>query len=60
MFPDTDNSQTIIDCFMKAARDAGVILRPKAGLRNIAPASGGMLELTLADGGMVMADKDSA
>lgn len=35
MFPDTDSSQTIIDCFMKAARDAGVTLRKGMPLKAI-------------------------
>ena len=49
MFPDTDSSQTIIDCFMKAARDAGVILSKGMPLRSIT-ASGGGFHLTFGDG----------
>lgn len=57
MFPDTDSSQTIIDCFMKAARDAGVSLRPKTGLRDITLSSDGTFSLTLSDGSTYSADK---
>ena len=35
MFPDTDDSQTIIDCFHEAARKAGVKLTKGVGLRNL-------------------------
>jgi predicted Rossmann fold flavoprotein len=35
MFPTTDSSQTIIDCLMHSARDAGVELRPNAGVERI-------------------------
>jgi predicted flavoprotein YhiN len=35
MFPITDDSQTIIDCFQQAARQAGVKLRKECGVKNI-------------------------
>jgi predicted flavoprotein YhiN len=35
MFPTTDNSQTIIDCLMDAARRSGVVLRPNCGVDQI-------------------------
>ncbi|CAA6677913.1 MULTISPECIES: NAD(P)/FAD-dependent oxidoreductase [unclassified Lentimonas] len=35
MFPDTDDSQTIIDCFHEAARKAGVQLRKGVGLKSL-------------------------
>ena len=57
MFPDTNSSQTIIDCFMKAARDVGVTLRPKTGLRDIQRFSDEKFLLTLADGSKFVADK---
>ena len=56
MFPDTDSSQTIIDCFMKAARDAGVILRKGMPLKAIS-ASGGGFHLTFGDGSETSVDK---
>lgn len=36
MFPDTDNSQTIIDCLTQAARQSGVVVRVSAGVKSIA------------------------
>jgi len=35
MFPTTDSSQTIIDCLMQAAREAGVELRLNAGVESV-------------------------
>jgi len=49
MFPVTDNSQTIIDCLLSAARQAGVIVRTGCGVKSAlrVPTSGGFrLELT--------------
>ncbi len=57
MFPDSDSSQTVIDCFMKAACDAGVTLRPRTGLRDITPTPQGKFHLTLADNSTFPADK---
>lgn len=56
MFPDTDSSQTIIDCFMKAARDAGVILLKGMPLKTIT-ASGSGFDLTFGDGSGATVDK---
>ncbi len=33
MFPVTDTSQTIIDCLMRAAREAGVVIRTSCGVK---------------------------
>jgi len=49
MFPTTDNSQTIIDCLQKAARDAGVETKLGAIVKAMTPKDGGF-ELTLRDG----------
>ena len=48
MFPDTDDSQTIIDCFHNAARKAGVTLNKGVGLKalNQSPDGSFTLELT--------------
>jgi len=35
MFPVTDDSQTIIDCLMRAAREAGVVVRTQCGVKNV-------------------------
>ncbi len=56
MFPTTDDSQTIIDCFQKAAREAGVQLRKECGIRSISfqfP----VFSLQLSDESLVAADK---
>lgn len=56
MFPDTDSSQTIIDCFMKAARDAGVTLRTAMPLRSVTRSVKGF-HLTFGDGTAITAGK---
>lgn len=35
MFPVTDSSQTIVDCLMAAARDAGVVIRTNCGVKSV-------------------------
>jgi predicted Rossmann fold flavoprotein len=35
MFPVTDNSQTIVDCLMGAARKAGVVVRTNCGVKGV-------------------------
>lgn len=47
MFPVTDLSQTIVDCLMNAARDAGVVLRLNSGVERIGRNPGGEFELKL-------------
>jgi predicted Rossmann fold flavoprotein len=51
MFPTTDNSQTIIDCLMDAARRADVVLRPNCGVEAVdaKPEGGFRLKLTRGD-----------
>ena len=56
MFPDTDSSQTIIDCFMKAARDAGVTLRTGMPLKAITH-SENTFHLTFGDSTETTVDK---
>ena len=41
MFPTSDRSQTIIDCLTGAARDAGVEVRTRCGVRSISREEGG-------------------
>src|SRR5258706_14097101 len=50
MFPVTDSSQTIIDCLLRAAREAGVKLRLNSGVERAARMTGGGFEITLAEG----------
>ncbi len=46
MFPTTDNSQTIMDCLIDSAKQAGVEIRAEAGIESVArSASGFMLRL---------------
>ncbi|MGJ8644480.1 MAG: NAD(P)/FAD-dependent oxidoreductase [Luteolibacter sp.] len=56
MFPDTDSSQTIIDCFMKAARDAGVILHTGMAVKEITR-SENTFQLTFGDSSQTTVDK---
>jgi predicted Rossmann fold flavoprotein len=57
MFPVTDNSQTIIDCFLKAARDAGVVLKTGAAVKELHTQPDGTFSLLLGDGETVRADR---
>lgn len=57
MFPITDSSQTIIDCFMKAARDAGVVLKTGTAVKEINANPDGSFSLLLGDGETILADK---
>lgn len=45
MFPTTDNSQTIIDCFVQSAKRAGIEVKTSSNVLNLKPTTGGwMLE----------------
>jgi predicted flavoprotein YhiN len=48
MFPVTDSSQTIIDCLLGAARQAGVKLLLQCGVKNVTKRPAGCFELTFA------------
>ena len=50
MFPDTDDSQTIIDCFLESARQAGVKVRQGIGLKLAKVDADGLFSLDLSDG----------
>ncbi|MGJ8640252.1 MAG: NAD(P)/FAD-dependent oxidoreductase [Opitutaceae bacterium] len=56
MFPDTDDSQTIIDCFQRSAREAGVQLRKECGVKSITT-SNSQFVIHLSDESQVSADK---
>jgi predicted Rossmann fold flavoprotein len=56
MFPDTDDSQTIIDCFMRAAKSAGVQLCPGIGLKAISQNPDGSFSLELSNDTLTRAD----
>jgi len=57
MFPVTDSSQTVIDCFLKAARDAGVILRTGTAIKELRAVPNGSFSLLLNNGESIRADK---
>lgn len=55
MFPDTDDSQTIIDCFHQAAQKAGVQLKKECGVKQISHHTSFIIHLS--DDSQVRADK---
>ena len=57
MFPTTDSSQTIMDCLINAANDAGVKLKTNSDVVSVVKAAGGGFELTLANGRQLPCDK---
>src|SRR5437867_7896203 len=50
MFPVTDSSQTIVDCLLNSAREAGVKLLLNCGVERVAKRVGGGFEVGLSDG----------
>ncbi|MCX6967278.1 MAG: NAD(P)/FAD-dependent oxidoreductase [Verrucomicrobia bacterium] len=57
MFPTTDASQTIIDCFLRSALDAGVLLTARCGVESATRLPGGGFALTLSDGRALVCDR---
>jgi len=57
MFPVTDSSETIIDCFLRSALAAGVVLTACCGVDHVAQRSGGGFVLTLSDGRVLECDR---
>ena len=57
MFPVTDSSQTIIDCLLNAAHQAGVKLKTNCGVEHVAKKSDGGFELTFSSGETTACDK---
>jgi len=57
MFPVTDSSQTIINCFMKAARDAGVVLKTGTAIKELSRCESGGFDLVLSDATQIHADR---
>jgi hypothetical protein len=57
MFPTTDSSQTIIDCLLSAAQEAGVKLKTNCGAESVAKKNGGGFELKLSNGEILNCDK---
>ena len=57
MFPTTDSSQTIVDCLMNAAQNAGVKIRLNCAVESAAKTADGKFELTLAAGEKISGDQ---
>ncbi len=57
MFPVTDDSQTIIDCFQASARKAGVQIRKEIGLKTLRRQDDGRFCLELSDDSQISVDK---
>src|SRR5271170_1755946 len=52
MFPVTDSSRTVVDCLLRAARDAGVKLVSGCGVEQVSARAAGGFELALTGGKM--------
>ena len=57
MFPVSNSSQTIMDCFLDAAKAAGVELRTRCGVDRIARRAGTGFDLTLVTGETLRCDR---
>jgi predicted Rossmann fold flavoprotein len=57
MFPVTDSSQSIVDCLLDSARNAGAAIRLQTGLDAIALKPSGGFALQLSTGGTLEADR---
>jgi predicted Rossmann fold flavoprotein len=57
LFPTTDSSQTIIECLLTAARNAGVEMRTHCGVDAATRRPEGGFVLTLSDGGTLNCDQ---
>ncbi|MBI3417005.1 MAG: NAD(P)/FAD-dependent oxidoreductase [Verrucomicrobia bacterium] len=57
MFPITDNSQTVIDCLLRAATDAGVKLQTQRGVERVTRGAEVGFELTLNTGEKILCNK---
>jgi hypothetical protein len=57
MFPATDSSQMIIDCFLNAAQKAGIKLKTNCGVESVVKKSVGGFELTLSNGETLLCGK---
>lgn len=56
MFPVTDSSQTIIDCLVGAAGDAGVKTRLQAGIKSVTRSADSRFQLSLTNGETLACD----
>lgn len=56
MFPKTDSFQTIVDCLVSAAREAGVKMRHQVGLKSVTRSEDSRFKLSLANGEVMTCD----
>ncbi len=56
MFPVTDSSETIVECLVRAAREAGVSVRTNCGVESVRRTEAGF-ELTLTGGEIISCDR---
>jgi hypothetical protein len=57
MFPVTDNSETIVNCLLEAAKNAGVIMRLNCVVEAVGKNADGKFELTLSNHEKIPCDK---
>ena len=57
MFPVTDNSETIVNCLMEAAQNAGVKIRLNCTVESVVKNTDGTFELTLSNHEKIRGDK---
>ena len=50
VFPQSDSSQSIIDCLIRSAREAGVEIRRSTAAKTVSPAQDGGFEVSLSEG----------
>ncbi|WP_288423897.1 NAD(P)/FAD-dependent oxidoreductase [uncultured Spirosoma sp.] len=57
MFPTTNTSETIIDCFLDAADQLGIDIRTSCGVESITPSADGSWQIKLLTGESLTADR---
>jgi predicted Rossmann fold flavoprotein len=57
IFPVTDSSSTIIDCLLRAAREAGVELRSNCGVTQVGSTAESQFQVELEKGGTLLCDR---
>lgn len=57
MFPTTDDSSTIVDCLLRAARDTALELMPNRGVTQASRVAGGGFQLSTTDGASLACDR---
>jgi predicted Rossmann fold flavoprotein len=57
IFPQTDSAETVVNCLLRAARAAGVMLRSGVGVERVEKEPAGSFVLTLTGGGVLGCDR---